>query len=253
LPKEIRKVFSKHFPSIEFFIMYGATEASARLAYLEPSKFSSKLEAIGKAIPNVELKVITDSCTEAKPGEQGEIAARGSNIMSGYWNAPEETGRVLRDGWYFTGDLGYRDHDGDFYVTGRKRDMIKVGPHKVSAQEIEEVVLTIAGVEESAAIGVPDPDFGEIVKVFVVADAERRTAGAESIIEHCRTLLPAYKVPKNVQFTDALPRNEAGKILKRALAERLERHDEDANSSDTDSTTDEDRAAVNAVPGRSPN
>ena len=142
--------------------------------------------------------------------------ARGSNIMMGYWNAPEETSKVLKNRWYHTGDLGVRDVDGDFRVTGRERDMIKVGIYKVSAGEIEEVLYTCPGVHEAAVIGIPDDDLGEAVRAVIVTEPET-VLQAEEIVKFCTARLSAHKVPKEVQFMKALPKNESGKILKRKL------------------------------------
>jgi acyl-CoA synthetase (AMP-forming)/AMP-acid ligase II len=216
LPAAVRERLADLFPDKQIFVMYGATEASARLAFLDPSQFSGKLTSFGKAIPNVELRVISEGGDESAPNEEGEIIARGSNVMMGYWNSPEETEKVLRDAWYFTGDLGYRDHDGDFHVTGRKRDMIKVGIHKVSAREIEEVLYRHPDITEVAAFGVPDDDLGEAVKAVVVAAPEASIEETE-LRDFCRERLAAHKVPKTLQFASSLPRNEAGKIMRREL------------------------------------
>ncbi len=216
MPSVIRERIASVFPNKRFFVMYGATEASARLAFLEPDQFSSKTSSIGGAIPNVEMKIVLEDGGEATIGQEGEIVARGSNIMMGYWNAPEETSKVLKNRWYHTGDLGVRDVDGDFRVTGRERDMIKVGIYKVSAGEIEEVLYRCPGVHEAAVIGIPDDDLGEAVRAVIVTEPET-VLQAEEIVKFCTARLSAHKVPKEVQFMKALPKNESGKILKRKL------------------------------------
>jgi long-chain acyl-CoA synthetase len=218
MPSEMRNRMNNRFPNRKFFVMYGTTEASARLAYLEPDLFSRKTESVGKAVPNVELKIVTEDGNEAIPGEEGEIVARGSNIMLGYWNAPGETREVLKDGWYYTGDLGVNDEDGDLCISGRKRDIIKVGIYKISAKEIEEILYTYPGIHEVVVIGIPDEDLGEAVKAVIVPDPETVLC-AEKIMDFCSINLSAYKIPKVIEFMRELPKNQAGKVMKEDLSE----------------------------------
>lgn len=206
------------FPKKKIYIMYGATEASARLAFLDPDEFLRKKESFGKAIPNVEIKVVNEEGIETEPGQNGEIVARGSNIMMGYWNAPVETANVLKEGWYYTGDLGARDSDGDFYVTGRKRDMIKVGIYKVSAKEIEDVLYTYSGIHEAVVVGIPDDNFGEVIKAAVVFESGKEFELAE-IFEFCSRKLPEYKVPSEILVLRELPKTDSGKILRSEMVE----------------------------------
>jgi long-chain acyl-CoA synthetase len=210
--KEVAEVFSP----AELYVMYGATEASARLSYLDPKQLHRKWGSIGKAIPNVRLAVVDEMGKELPPEETGEIAARGSNIMTGYWNDPAETGKVLKNGWYYTGDLGKTDAEGFFYVVGRKKDMIKVGGERVSAKEVEERILEIRQVHEAAVIGVPDEQLGEAVKAFIVP-AEGSCLTEQDFLAEIRKKLPSYMHPKAVVITRELPRNESGKILKNQL------------------------------------
>lgn len=216
MPARIKERLLEIFPHKDIFIMYGATEASARLSYLEPDQLQGRLNSIGKPIPNVELKIFRQDAIEADVGEEGEIVARGSNVMIGYWNDPNETEKVLKNGWYYTGDLGVYDEERYLYVTGRKRDMIKVGFHKVSANEIEDVLYRYPGIQEAAVIGVPDDVLGEALKAIVVCQMKAKL-NKEDIIQFCADFLPAYKVPKEIIFSDGLPKNEAGKILKQKL------------------------------------
>jgi acyl-CoA synthetase (AMP-forming)/AMP-acid ligase II len=223
MPAAIKERLLKVFPNSEIFIMYGATEASARLSYLEPSELPHRINSIGKPIPNVEMKTLTEGSKEAGYGEEGEIVARGSNIMMGYWNNPEETERALKNGWYCTGDLGFRDEEGFFYITGRKRDIIKTGIHKVAAKEIEEVLFTHPRIFECAVIGAPDELLGETIKAFVVADKEGNLE-VKDIIQFCAKSLPYYKTPKQIIFCETLPKNEAGKVLKHKLLRFCNEH-----------------------------
>ncbi len=213
--KEVVQVF---YPA-KLFIMYGATEASARLSYLDPEELPRHWGSIGKAIPNVDLYVADEQGNPLPPGEVGEIVARGANIMQGYWNDPEETARALRNGLYFTGDLGKVDEDGYIYVVGRSKDMIKAGANRVSAKEIEEKLLEHEGVFEVAVVGVPDEILGEAIKAFVVPQPNGRPLTPDELLSFCKRKLPSFKVPKYIEFLDALPKNASGKILKHKLSQ----------------------------------
>lgn len=205
-------------PHARLFVMYGATEASARLAYLDPAELPRRVGSIGRAIPGVELRVLRNDGTEADVDEVGEIVARGPNIMEGYWNDPEETARVLDADGYHTGDLARRDADGFLWVVGRSRDMIKAGAHRISPKEIEDVLLEHPAVHEAAVVGVPDEILGEAIEAHVVARPGASLA-AHELEEHSRGRLPAYKVPRAIVLRDALPKSAAGKILKDRLRE----------------------------------
>ena len=201
-------------PQARLFVMYGATEASARLAYLDPAQLDERLGSIGKAIPGVELRVLRADDSEAADDEVGELVARGENIMRGYWGAAEETASVLGPEGYRTGDLARRDADGYLWITGRARDMIKAGAHRIAAREIEDAVLTFEGVHETAVIGVPDELLGEAIRAYVVFRGEPETGELE---RHLKRVLPAYKVPTQLEVLAELPKNLSGKIDKQAL------------------------------------
>lgn len=214
-PELVRRLLEA-LPGRRIFIMYGATEASARLSYLDPESLPRKIGSIGKAIPNVDLRVLRDDGSPARAGEVGEIVARGSNIMEGYWADPAETSRVLDGDGFHTGDLGSFDDEGYFYVAGRKRDMIKSGAHRIHPKEIEEALLEHPEVHEAAVIGVPDEVLGEAIKAVIVL----RSGSAESVPalqEFCRRRLPAFKVPKSIEIRAELPKNPSGKIQKEVL------------------------------------
>ena len=213
LQKEVVEIFRP----ARLFVMYGSTEAAPRLTYVEPEVLTRKWGSIGRAIPNVEVIVSDEKGNRLPPGVPGEIAARGSNIMMGYWKSPAATAEVMRNGYYYTGDLGYEDPDGYIFLTGRSRDIIKAGGNRVSSKEIEDAVLEIPGVLEAAVIGVPDEILGEAIKVFVVRC--NSTLTEEEVKSHLQRSLPAFKHPKWVQFCDSLPKNQSGKILKAALRE----------------------------------
>jgi len=203
-------------PGVRIFVMYGATEAGARLCWLEPEMLGRKLGSIGRAIPNVEIVIRRDDGSEAGAGETGEIVARGSNIMEGYWGDRDATEEVLDQHGFHTGDLGYRDEDGYLWVVGRKREMIKSGAHRVSPREIEEVLLEHPDIEEAAVIGLPDEYLGETIEAYVTVRPSS-SPQPEEIRTFCQDRLVAHKMPHHVHVCPALPRNMSGKLDKRAL------------------------------------
>ncbi len=200
------------------YIMYGATEASARLSYLEPALLEKKLGSIGKAIPNVDLYVADEEGRPKTAGETGEIVARGANIMQGYWKDPGETARALKHGLYFTGDLGRMDDEGFIYVVGRSRDMIKQGANRISAKEIEEKILENSMVVEVAVIGVPDEILGEAIDACV-ALKDAPDNWEEELRAFVKTVLPPFKQPRHYTLFESLPKNSSGKIMKTKIRE----------------------------------
>ena len=220
-PEHTRRLIEA-LPGKQIFVMYGATEASARLTYLDPDQLPDRIGSVGKAIPNVEMRVLREDGTEADVGEEGELVARGANIMSGYWGDREATEEVLGPQGYRSGDLGKRDEDGFLYVVGRKRDMIKAGAHRISAREIENVVLEHPEDHETAVIGVPDELLGEAIQVYVVmreADPAIEDPDGGDLMAFLRARLPGYKMPSSIVLMDDLPKNSSGKIMKEALRE----------------------------------
>jgi long-chain acyl-CoA synthetase len=215
----IQKQVADSFKGAELFIMYGSTEASPRLSYLDPDKLSSKMGSIGKAIPNVDLYVADEEGRALPPGETGEIVARGSNIFKGYWKDHESTGQVLRDGIYYSGDLGKTDDEGYIYVVGRKKDIIKVKGYRVSAREIEEAILELNDVHEVAVIGIEDPLLGEAVKAYVVPK-DKSSFSIDKVHSYLAGKLAVYKRPSHIEVIDELPKNQSGKIMKTMLIER---------------------------------
>ena len=201
-------------PAVPLFVMYGATEASARLSYLDPAELPSRIGSIGRAIPNVDLRVLRDDGSQAAVGEVGEIVARGANISSGYWNQSDETAQRFRPEGFRTGDLGTRDASGFLFVVGRKGDMLKIGGHRVSAREIEDAIAEYPGVVECAVIGTDHEILGEAPVAFVTL-GEGLTA--DGVINFCRERLSEAKVPVAVITCVELPKNAAGKIDKRQL------------------------------------
>ncbi len=155
-------------PGTDIYIMYGQTEATARLTYLEPEDLITKPGTIGKPIPNVYIELIKEDGTIAEDGEPGEIVAQGPNIMAGYWNNPEDTAKVLKGGKLYTCDIAVRDSDGYFKIISRRSDIIKSGAHRISPNEIEEVIVSMPEVHEAAVIGVEDEILGMIIKALII-------------------------------------------------------------------------------------
>jgi long-chain acyl-CoA synthetase len=200
----------------DIYIMYGQTEATARLSYLPPDRFADKLDSIGKAIPGVELRVVDEKGHQVSPGQIGEIMARGENIMQGYWGQPEETAKVLPNGWLYTGDLARVDEEGFIYIESRKSDIIKSGAHRISPKEIEEVMAAWPGVQEVAVTGCPDPILGEAIWAFVVPK-ENQILDHKAVIRHCRDNLASFKVPHELVELTELPKTTSGKVRKTLL------------------------------------
>lgn len=216
----VQKEVALTFYPAKLFIMYGATEASARLSYLNPVDLPRKWGSIGKPIPNVDLFVADQEGNPLPPGQKGEIVARGANIMVGYWKDPEGTAKALRNGLYWTGDIGVMDEEGFLYVVGRSKDMIKVGGERVSAKEIEEKILEHPDVSEVAVIGVPDELLGEAPKAYIVLKNEHRIK-EHDLNQFLKSRLQSIKIPKYYEFRTELPKNESGKIMKEVLKKEI--------------------------------
>lgn len=201
----------------EVCIMYGATEASARLTWLEPDMLEKKMNSIGKAIPGVTMKLLDKSNQEVTLGETGELVATGDNIMLGYWKKPDITAKALDEHGYHTGDHAYQDEDGYYFIKGRKDSLLKVGGHRINPQEIEDALLETDLVEESAVIGREDDLLGKKLIAFVSAKDKNTTAN--TILSQCAKLLPKYKMPSELHILKNLPKNANGKLNKGALSE----------------------------------
>lgn len=214
-PTLTRRVYEAFEGRARLFVMYGQTEASARLSYVPPEKLMEKLGSIGIGIPDVDLAVHRDDGTECDVDEVGQVVARGDNIMTGYWNDPKETQLVLRDRTLYTGDLGRRDRDGFIFLVDRIKNMIKAGANRVSAKEVEDTIAEIDGVVEVSVVGVPDELLGEAIEAHVVVG--EGGPDEKAIQGYLRGALALFKIPRVVHFYDALPKHASGKINKSAL------------------------------------
>jgi long-chain acyl-CoA synthetase len=215
------------FPDVELHQGYGLTETSPLLSVLSweihqkalKTDLYERLKSCGRAIPGVELEIVDDMGENLPAGEVGEVVARGANITRGYLNRDDENRRTFRKGWFHTGDVGRKDRDGFIYLMDRKKDMIVSGGENIYTSEVEAVLYQHADVYEAAVIGVPDEKFGEALLAVIVLSEEAEMT-PEEIIFHCRGKIGGYKIPKQIQFVDSLPKSALGKVLKTELRKR---------------------------------
>jgi len=232
MPLPVIRKAMEVFPGVSFINAFGQTETASTITTLGPEdhviegteeekeKKLRRLSSIGRPTSDVEMKTIDDEGNDLPVGEVGEIVARGPRVMSGYWKEDDKTAKTIdKDGWVHTGDMGYMDEEGYFFLAGRTTDMIIRGGENISPEEVEVVLHEHSKIEEAAVIGVPDDEWGE-VPMCVVVLKEGEAATEEDIIEHCRAALASYKRPRSVAFTDELPRNQMGKVLKRVLRDQ---------------------------------
>lgn len=201
-------------PHLKIIVMYGQTEAAARLSYLEASLVFKRMGSIGKGIPGVTLRVVIEDGRDVMPGEIGEIIATGKNIMKGYWNNQEGTEEVIKNGWLHTGDLATVDEDGYIYVKGRNDDLIKYLGHRISPMEIEGVINSSEQVLESAVVAVEN-EHGKQIKAFIIP--KYNNYDKDTIIAFIKKRLPAFKRPHIIEFVDEIPRTVNGKIKRNEL------------------------------------
>ena len=216
LPTDVERRWHERFGR---FIQqgYGLTETSPFASYNHDVAF--KPGSVGTPIENVEMKIVDPEGREVADGELGEIVIKGPNVMKGYFANAAATTESIRDGWFHSGDIGYRDAGGYFFIVDRVKDMINVAGFKVFPREVEEVLFCHAAVKEAAVVGIADPVRGEAVKAFVVL-VEGARATAEELQALCRAAVADYKVPGRIEFVPALPKNPTGKILKKDLRAR---------------------------------
>jgi long-chain acyl-CoA synthetase len=217
VPAEVMRRFEETFGCL-VVEGYGLSESTCRSTF-NPPDARRRPGSCGQAIGN-EMRVVDEEDRELPDGEPGEIVLRGENVFKGYYKNDEATRRAFRNGWFHTGDVGYRDADGFFYIVDRKSDMIIRGGENIYPREIDEVLYSHPSVSEAAAFGVPDDLYGEEVAAFVVLK-QGAEASAEDILAHCRAHLADFKCPKTVRFAASLPKGPTGKVLKRELARML--------------------------------
>jgi long-chain acyl-CoA synthetase len=228
-PELIRGVW-KILPHVKLVQGYGSSETGFLTGLLDHEHTENRLLSCGRPCPGIDVRVVDEAGKELAPGEHGELVARGPNVMGGYWNDSDETHRAFRDGLFRTGDIGYQDADGYFYILDRLKDMIVTGGENVYSGEVEAVIYQHPAVREAAVFGIPDPKWGEVVMACIVLKPGH-TLSAPDLIAHCRQSLASYKIPRRVEFSEtSLPKSGSGKILKRVLRERYWTHQERAVS-----------------------
>jgi acyl-coenzyme A synthetase/AMP-(fatty) acid ligase len=204
------------FSPAPLYVMYGQTEATARLSYLPPERAEEKKGSVGHAVPGVELRIVDDEGRAVSAGSKGHLVARGANVTPGYFEDPEATAKILRDGWLWTGDLGAQDADGFVFLHGRSREMLKLAGHRVAPEEIETVLQEHPSVKEAAVVGVPDDEGGEKAVAFVSLE-DGATGDVQALQVHCRATLPRFLVPARIVILEALPRTQSGKVSRDGL------------------------------------
>ena len=205
---------------IEIHQVYGLTETCGPACLISPEEAIAKAGSTGPAFFHTDVRVVDDKGREVEPGEIGEVIIRGPHIMKGYWNNKEATAEAIRDGWLYSGDLATIDKEGFVYIQDRKKDMIISGGENIYPAEIENVLQGHPGIVEAAVIGQPSEKWGESPAAIVVVSADAPPT-VDEILEYCRGKLARFKLPRVVEFTDEIPRNPTGKILKRILRERF--------------------------------
>ena len=204
--------FVDTFPKIDFFVMYGQTEATARLSYLPPYLIKEKLGSIGKGIPGVKLKIVDNSNKIVGENQEGELLAKGENIMLGYYKNAEATRKAIQDGWLKTGDLAKVDKDGFIYLLGRKKEILKVGGKRVSPKEIEEVILQISQVIDCTVTGIYDNILGEAIKATITIKQDKDEEKLKQIIlKKCSKNLSSFKIPQFIEFNYKMELKSTGK------------------------------------------
>lgn len=219
MPVEDKELLMSLLPNTRICMHYGSTEAS-RSAFMEFHTYKDNLLSIGKASPNVEIKIFTSQGTPAALGEEGEVCVKGEHVTCSYWNeTPERFASDFYDGYFRTGDCGTMDAEGNIYLKSRIKEMINVGGKKVSPMEVEDILNTIPGIKESACIGIPDPGIvlGEVVKAFIVADDNLSN---EEIMQQLRPQLEVYKLPVEIERINAIPKTGSGKIQRLSLKKK---------------------------------
>jgi fatty-acyl-CoA synthase len=220
MPIPLIERLQRTFPSAWFADAYGLTETVSGDTFLDKASTVSKLGSVGRPCLYLELDLWDEDGRPVGPDERGEIVLRGPKVFKGYWRDPDATAKAFAGGWFHTGDIGIRDGEGYVYIVDRLKDMILSGGENIAGSEVERVLYEHDAVLEAAVIGRPDERWGEVPIAFVALRPDA-TATTEELVEHCRGQLAKFKVPKDVHFIEALPRNPSGKVLKRELRDHL--------------------------------
>jgi fatty-acyl-CoA synthase len=219
MPVEVLRELARRLPEVGFWNLYGQTEIAPLATMLGPQDQLRKPGSCGRAVLNVETRVVDDEMRDVAPGQVGEIVHRSPHLMLGYFHDDERTRAAFQGGWFHSGDLATIDEEGYIFVVDRKKDMIKSGGENVASREVEEMIYRLPAVSEVAVIGVPHPKWVEAVAAVIVVKAGQ-TLTEQEVLAHCQQHLASFKAPKSVVFAEALPKNPSGKLLKRDLRER---------------------------------
>jgi fatty-acyl-CoA synthase len=216
MPVPVLHELRERLPGVRAFNCYGQSEIAPLATVLKPEEHDARPNSVGRPALNVRTRVVDPDMRDVAPGERGEIVHRSPHLMAGYWDKPEETRQAFEGGWFHSGDIGTLDAEGYLYVVDRMKDVINTGGVLVASREVEDALFTHPAVSEVAVIAVPDPVWIEAVAAVVVL-RDGMDAGPEALIAHARGQLAPFKVPKRVIFAESLPKNTAGKLLKREL------------------------------------
>jgi fatty-acyl-CoA synthase len=216
MPVPVLEELRRRLPGAKPYNLYGQSEIGPLATVLRPEEHDARPASAGRPVLNVQTRVVDEEMRDVDPGVPGEIVHRSPQLLLRYWDKPDETAEAFRGGWFHSGDVAWRDEQGYLFVVDRTKDIINTGGVTVSSREVEEALFTHPAVYEVAVIALPDPKWIEAVTAIVVLRPGAE-ANEDALIDHARTTLAPFKCPKRVLFTDALPRNTAGKLLKREL------------------------------------
>jgi len=220
MPVPVLHELRARLPKVRAFNCYGQTEIAPLATVLRPEEHDARPASCGRPALNVETRVVDPEMRDVPPGSQGEIVHRSPQLLLGYWNKPAETAEAFAGGWFHSGDVGFFDEAGYLFIVDRIKDVIKTGGTMVASREVEEALFTHPAVSEVAVIALPDPKWVEAVTAVVVLRRDHQATEAE-LIAHARQTLAPFKLPKRIFFADTLPRNTAGKLLKRELRKQF--------------------------------
>ena len=222
MPLPLIAKIKEKFPNVWFADVFGMTETVGADTFLPKDKMIEKIGSVGKPVAHLRMRVVDEKGKDVPPNTLGEIVLRGPKVFKGYWKNSQATAEAIKDGWFHTGDIATIDEEGYLYIVDRKKDIIISGGENIASLEVERVIYELPQVLETAVVGIPHPKWQEIPKAFVVLRKGEKIA-AEEIIEYCSKKLAKFKVPKEIEFIDILPRNPSGKVLKRELRDRTKR------------------------------
>jgi long-chain acyl-CoA synthetase len=229
MPEMIRRI-RELLPKAQLVQVYGLSETGFLTGLRDDEHVEGRLFSCGRPCPGIDVQIVDEIGESVAAGAKGELVARGANVMRGYWNNPEETAHASRDGMFRTGDIGYQDSDGFFFILDRSKDMIVTGGENVYSGEVEAVIYEHPAVREASVFGIPDSQWGELVTALVVLKPGA-VLSTDELTKYCRQFLANYKVPRHIEFSEVeLPKSGSGKILKRVLRERFWAHQERAVS-----------------------